>query len=81
MIKPFSGTEPQDQRSQLLKITLAGQDDESLTQGEFFVAPKGMRHSPVADEECRILLIKTVTTAHTGTAVTDRTVSVERQIG
>lgn len=35
-----------------------------------------MRCSPVAGEECRILLIETVTTAHT-----DRTVSVERQMG
>jgi len=60
---------------------VVGQDDESLTYGEFFVVSKEMRHSPVPGEESRILLIETVTTAHTRTAVTDRTVSVERQMG
>jgi hypothetical protein len=34
-----------------------------------------------ADDECGILLIETVTTAHTGTVLTDRTVPVERQLG
>ncbi|WP_213878885.1 cupin domain-containing protein [Pseudomonas sp. dw_358] len=48
--------------------------------GEFCVIPKGVRHNPVASEECGIVLIETVTTLHTGDEVTARTVPVERQL-
>jgi len=51
-----------------------------LSEGEAFVMPKGVRHNPVADEECHIMLIEKKTTLHTGSEVTDRTRSLEDQL-
>jgi len=51
-----------------------------LSEGEAFVVPKGVRHNPVADEECHIMLIEKKTTLHTGSEVTDRTRSLEDQL-
>ena len=42
---------------------------------------KGTMHNPVAEEECWIALIETVTTKHTGDVVTDKTKSIEQQLG
>ena len=53
----------------------------TLNQGDFHIVPKGVMHNPVAEEECWIALIETVTTAHTGDAITERTKSVEEQLG
>jgi hypothetical protein len=39
----------------------------------------GVRHNPVADDEVGIVLIETVTTAHTGEVVVDGTVPIEAQ--
>ena len=51
-----------------------------LHQGEAFVVPKGVRHNPVAEQECHIMLIERKTTLHTGTAVTDKTRSLAEQL-
>ncbi len=64
-----------------LRIQLEGDREVTLRPGEFFVVPKGVQHNPVADEEVEIVLIETVTTAHTGEVVSERTVSIERQVG
>ncbi len=64
-----------------LVIQLEGRPDVTLNPGEFFVVPRGLRHNPVAAEEVGIVLIETKTTLHTGDVVTDRTVSIERQVG
>jgi mannose-6-phosphate isomerase-like protein (cupin superfamily) len=37
-----------------------------LGTGDFCVVPRGVRHNPVADEECWVALVETVTTLHTG---------------
>jgi hypothetical protein len=37
-------------------------------------------HNPVAEEECGILLIETVSTKHTGGVQTDKTRSLEEQL-
>lgn len=42
--------------------------------------PKGILHNPVADEECWIVLIETVTTKHTGDVDTPLTKSIEQQL-
>ena len=52
-----------------------------LNEGDFHVVRKGAMHNPVAEEECWIALIETVTTKHTGDVVTDRTKSLEQQLG
>lgn len=64
-----------------LRIQLEGGDEVVLNPGEFFVVPRSVRHNPIAESEVEIVLIETVTTAHTGDVTTDRSVPVERQVG
>jgi len=52
----------------------------NLGEGELFVVPKGVRHNPVADDECHILLIERKTTQHTGDVKTERTRSLAEQL-
>jgi mannose-6-phosphate isomerase-like protein (cupin superfamily) len=64
-----------------LRIQLPDDQEVVLTPGQFHVVPRGVQHNPIADEEVEIVLIETVTTAHTGDVVSERTVPVERQVG
>ena len=52
-----------------------------LGEGEMTIVPKGMRHCPVADEECHVLLFERKSTLHTGDVVTEITRSIEEQRG
>ncbi|GAA3559285.1 cupin domain-containing protein [Microlunatus spumicola] len=63
-----------------LRIQLEDRDDVLLGPGELFVVPRGVRHNPVAEDEVHIVLVETVTTAHTGDVVVPGTVPVERQL-
>lgn len=56
-------------------------DQVVLNEGDFHVVPKGTMHNPVAENECWIALIETVTTKHTGDVVTEKTKSIEQQLG
>lgn len=51
-----------------------------LEPGQCCVVPRGVEHHPVAEAECWIVLIETVTTRHTGETVTERTRSIEEQL-
>ncbi|MDQ3205511.1 MAG: cupin domain-containing protein [Pseudomonadota bacterium] len=51
-----------------------------LGQGEMFVVPKGVRHNPVAAEECLLMLVERKTTLHTGDTVGERTRSLAEQL-
>jgi mannose-6-phosphate isomerase-like protein (cupin superfamily) len=51
-----------------------------LSEGEAFVVPKGVRHNPVAEEECHVMLIERKSTLHTGSEVTDKTRSIADQL-
>jgi mannose-6-phosphate isomerase-like protein (cupin superfamily) len=51
-----------------------------LREGESFVVPKGIRHNPVAEGECHILLIERKSTLHTGDIVTENTRSIADQL-
>lgn len=51
-----------------------------LGEGEMFIVPKGVRHNPVAENECQILLIERKSTLHTGTVTTEKTRSLEEQL-
>jgi mannose-6-phosphate isomerase-like protein (cupin superfamily) len=64
-----------------LIIQLEGDETVELGPGQFFVVPKGVQHNPVAVEEVGIVLIETVTTAHTGSVHSERSVPIERQLG
>lgn len=51
-----------------------------LHEGDAFVVPKGVRHNPIADDECHIMLIERKSTLHTGTEVTEKTRSLAEQL-
>ena len=51
-----------------------------LDEGQMYVVPKGVRHNPVAEEECHIMLIERKSTLHTGSVVTEKTRSLEEQL-
>ncbi|HSC46808.1 MAG TPA: cupin domain-containing protein [Gammaproteobacteria bacterium] len=62
-----------------LIIQLEGRE-VMLNPGDFYVIPKNTLHNPVADEECGVVLIETVTTLHTGDVVDPRTKTIEKQL-
>lgn len=51
-----------------------------LDEGDLFVVPKGVRHNPVAEQECHIMLIERKTTLHTGDVATEKTRSLAEQL-
>lgn len=51
-----------------------------LNAGDSFVVPKGVRHNPIAEQECHMMLIERKSTLHTGSEVTDMTRSVVEQL-
>lgn len=51
-----------------------------LGEGDMFVVPKGVRHNPLAQDECLLMLIERKSTLHTGSTVTGRTRSLEDQL-
>ncbi|WP_228982156.1 cupin domain-containing protein [Paraburkholderia gardini] len=53
----------------------------SLAPGSLHVVPRGVLHKPVAEEECWIVLIETVSTKHTGDVETPFTKTLAQQLG
>ncbi|TRO39349.1 cupin domain-containing protein [Pseudomonas putida] len=51
-----------------------------LNAGEFCVIPKQMRHKPIAEDECAVMIIETDTTLHTGGVHSPLTVSIDDQL-
>lgn len=45
-----------------------------IEEGEFLIAPRGVEHRPVADEECHVLLLEPESTLNTGNVRNERTV-------
>jgi len=39
-----------------------------LKSGEMFVVPKGMEHKPIAEDECKVMLVEPAGTINTGNA-------------
>jgi len=62
-----------------LRIEMEGGSVE-LDEGEMFIVPKGVRHSPVAEQECHLMLIERKSTLHTGNVATDKTRSLAEQL-
>lgn len=62
-----------------LRIELEGNTVE-LGEGEMYIVPKGVRHNPVAEEECQLMLIERRSTLHTGTVTTEKTRSLAEQL-
>lgn len=75
--------ENEDELFYILKGSLAIEMEDRtvvLHEGETFVVPKGVRHNPVAEQECHIMLIERKSTLHTGTEVTEKTRSLADQL-
>jgi mannose-6-phosphate isomerase-like protein (cupin superfamily) len=75
--------ENEDELFYILKGSLTIQMEDKvvvLGEGEAFVVPKGVRHNPVASEECHIMLIERKSTLHTGTEITEKTRTLAEQL-
>jgi mannose-6-phosphate isomerase-like protein (cupin superfamily) len=51
-----------------------------LGEGQAYVVPRGVRHHPVADQECLVMLVEKQATLHTGGEVTEQTRSLDDQL-
>jgi len=61
--------ENEDELFQIIKgsLTLRFKDGEvTLNAGDIYIVPRGVEHSPIAEEECHLLLFEPKETAHTG---------------
>lgn len=75
--------EDEDELFLILRGSLRIQMEEGdvvLEAGDLFVVPAGVRHNPVADEECWLALIEPVRTKHTGDVVVAKTRSIDEQL-
>ena len=73
----------EDELFHIIKGNLAIEyEDETiqLKEGDMHVVPKGVMHNPVADDECWIVLIETITTKHTGDVIVGKTKTLEQQL-
>ena len=56
------------------EMTIAFKDGSVLLKsGEMFVVPKGAEHKPIAEAECKVMLVEPAGTINTGDAGGDRT--------
>ena|SRR5690349_4184555 len=62
-----------------LRIEMEGGNVE-LDEGDLYVVPKGVRHNPVAEQECHLMLIERKSTQHTGDVKTEKTRSLVEQL-
>ena len=65
--------------SAFLRIEMQDRTVE-LRKGEAFVVPKGVRHNPIAEQECLVMLIERKTTLHTGSEITAQTRTLAEQL-
>lgn len=62
-----------------LKIELKDQAVE-LSEGDLYIIPKGVRHNPIAEEECTVLIFEQKATKHTGNVEHEKTRSIDDQL-
>ena len=70
-----------------LFLVISGQliielEDQKLTlgPGEMVVIPAGVMHTPIAEEECHVLVFEKKSTAHTGSKTLAATKSLDDQL-
>ena len=51
-----------------MRIEFENDNSVELTEGEMFIVPRGLRHKPCADEECRVMLVEPRGVVNTGNA-------------
>jgi mannose-6-phosphate isomerase-like protein (cupin superfamily) len=52
----------------------------TLTEGELYVVPKGVRHNPSAQAECLVMLIESRSTLHAGNTMNEKAHSLADQL-
>ena len=62
-----------------LRIEMEAESIE-LDEGELYVVPKGIRHNPVAENECLVMLVEQKSTLHTGNEINEKTRSLVEQL-
>jgi mannose-6-phosphate isomerase-like protein (cupin superfamily) len=75
--------EHEDELFYILKGSLTIEMEDKtvvLNEGDSYVVPKGVRHNPIADEECYLMLIERKSTLHTGNEITEKTRSLDEQL-
>lgn len=75
--------ENEDELFFVLKGNLRIEMDDGAVElgaGDMFVVPKGVRHNPVAERTCHLMLFERKSTLHTGEVMTDKTRSVADQL-
>lgn len=75
--------ENEDELFYILKGSLSIEMEDRtvvLNEGDTFVVPKGVRHNPVAENECHVMLFERKSTLHTGSDVTAKTRSLAEQL-
>jgi len=73
----------EDEFFMVLKGTLLIEMEDrtvELREGDSFVVLKGVRHNPIARQECHLMLIERKSTLHTGSEVTDKTRTLDEQL-
>jgi mannose-6-phosphate isomerase-like protein (cupin superfamily) len=55
--------------------------DVVLNEGDFHVVSRGVEHMTAAPEECWVIFVEPAATRHTGDIVSERTKSIESQLG
>ena len=63
-----------------LRIEYRDRPAVELAAGSMHVVPRGVEHNPVAEQECLIALVETVTTLHTGDVQSPMTRSLAEQL-
>lgn len=56
------------------------EESVELDEGELYVVPKGVRHNPIADNECLVMLVEQKSTLHTGNVISEKTRSLAEQL-
>tara|TARA_B100000945_G_C20364306_1_gene588760 strand:- start:455 stop:823 length:369 start_codon:yes stop_codon:yes gene_type:complete len=56
-----------------MRIEFENDNSVELTEGEMFIVPRGLRHKPCADEECRVMLVEPRGVVNTGNADSELT--------
>lgn len=62
-----------------LLMEIENKPNITMNCGDMFVVPKGINHRVSSVDECRIMLIETKTTKHTGSVKSSITKSIEEQ--
>lgn len=63
------------------KLTIKLKDQTvELTEGQFFIIPRGVEHLPVAEEECHVMLFEPKSVLNTGDVKNDKTVEILEKI-